>query len=515
MFTLFALSTAMADRLIVDFQDGLSLEEARTILQEPVDWVHPLSEDESLAVVNTQNAEQIIDKFGSDPRIEAIELSIIYQALAQPNDPLYPQQWNLVRIGAEAGWASGGGNDIVVAVIDTGVSPVEDLEKSNILEGVSFVEGESNWHDENGHGTHVAGTIAQTTNNNYGAAGIAPNAMILPIKALSKFGAGQSEWIASSIDEAVDRGAHIINLSLGGRPSKVMEIAVKKAIQSGVLVVAAAGNTGKEGVRSPAALPGVLAVSATGPEDTLASYSTYGEHISLSAPGGDKSQPHGGIIQESLRSGKPEFLEFQGTSMAAPHVSGAAAILMGAGADNAENVTTLLLENAIDLGEKGWDKKYGHGRLDVAASLHAQRLQTHGVRASVALLFALAVGVMAQQRFGMITILAMSSFTASGGLFWLPSLGPLSKPLLSHFQNSLWQSALLWTAMSIALLPSKMLRWVGIGCCIAVMCHLGEGWVNQQLSSPIPSFIWFPLNILVLSIPVALGVIVGRYMKGE
>ncbi|MEC8278799.1 MAG: hypothetical protein VX026_13860, partial [Myxococcota bacterium] len=116
MFTLFALSMAMADRLIVDFQDGLSLEEARTILQEPVDWVHPLSEDESLAVVNTQNAEQIIDKFGSDPRIEAIELSIIYQALAQPNDPLYPQQWNLVRIGAEAGWASGGGNDIVVAV---------------------------------------------------------------------------------------------------------------------------------------------------------------------------------------------------------------------------------------------------------------------------------------------------------------------------------------------------------------------------------------------------------------
>ena len=515
MISLIALSMAKADRLIIDFQDGLSLDQAETIAQAPLNWIHPNSADEALAVLDTENVEPMIDRLAPHPQVEAIEPSITYQALSEPNDPLYPQQWNMTLIGAQQGWAHSGGTDIIVAVIDTGVAPVEDLESSRILEGMSFVEGEPNWHDKNGHGTHVAGTIAQTTNNNYGAAGVAPNAMILPIKALGQYGAGQSEWIASSIDEAVDRGADIINLSLGGQPSKVIEVAVQKANTAGVLIVAAAGNTGKEGVHSPASLPGVLAVSATGPQDDLAPYSTYGEHISLCAPGGDKSQDNGGIVQETVRNGEAEFLAFQGTSMAAPHVSGAAAILLAAGAETSEQVKTLLQENATDLGEHGWDKKYGYGRLDVAASLNGLHYQTHATRAAVALLLALAVGAMAQQSIVNRIILSVSSLSASGGLFWIPALSLFSKPLLSHFSSPIWQSALLWTVLSIALLPFKRLRWVGIGCCIGVFSHLGGGWFDQQLTAPMWSHIWFPLNMLLLCLPIALSVIVGRYMKGE
>jgi serine protease len=510
---------AHADRLIIDFQDGLSLSDAQAIAQTNIEWVHPNAEDEALSFIDTDNADLLIKKLASHPQIEAIEPSLTYQAYGESsdkaNDPLYSQQWNMRLIGAEEGWKQGGGQGIIVAVIDTGVAPVKDIGSSRLLDGISFVTDESSWHDANGHGTHVAGTIAQTTNNSYGAVGVAPNVEILPIKALSKYGSGQSEWIASAIDEAVDRGADIINMSLGGSPSKVIEVAVQKALKSGVLVVAAAGNTGKEGVSSPASIQGVVAVSATGPKDELAPYSTFGQEISLSAPGGDKSQTGGGIIQETIRNSDSAFLDFQGTSMAAPHVSGAAAVLMGAGAGTAENVRELLFESAEDLGAKGWDKKYGHGRLDVSAALQSLNQYEHGTRAFFSVFLALVIGSAARQKFGKIALMAMAGFTAAGGFFFWPALGSASRPLLSLFSNFFWQSALIWSLLSIALLPFKNLRWIGVGCCIGVLCHLGGGLLDQQLNAPFSGLFWFPLNGLILLLPISLAIVVGRYMKED
>ncbi|MFN9944852.1 MAG: S8 family serine peptidase, partial [bacterium] len=132
---------------------------------------------------------------------------VAYEALGYPDDPAWPRQWHLAQVGAPSGWRSGGGAGITVAVIDTGLRRVPDLDGARVLPGASFVAGEPDVTDLNGHGTHVAGTLAQVTHNGQGAAGMSPSITLLPLKALSGAGQGQSAWIAAAIDEAADQGA--------------------------------------------------------------------------------------------------------------------------------------------------------------------------------------------------------------------------------------------------------------------------------------------------------------------
>ena len=189
---------------------------------------------------------------------------------------MYGRQWNLKAMGAPAAWKrTKQGDGIIVAVVDTGVTKVEDLQGTKVLEGSSFVPGVKKALDDQGHGTHVAGTIAQTTHNGKGVAGVAPKATILPIKVLSGSGSGASPWIASGIDQAVDDGAKVINLSLGGGYSLIIHNAVKKARKKGVIVVAAAGNSGRQGVGYPGGLKETIGVSALGPDGELAPYSSW------------------------------------------------------------------------------------------------------------------------------------------------------------------------------------------------------------------------------------------------
>jgi serine protease len=254
-----------------------------------LDWVHPLAVDEALASGQVADMALAVQQLSGLAVVEVVEPEVEMLALGFPDDPMYSKQWNMRAIGAPEAWArTARGAGVVVAVVDTGVSKVEDLGGTTILEGASFVPGTSTAADDQGHGTHVAGTIAQTTNNGKGVTGVAPDATILPVKVLSAQGSGSSGWIAAGIDYAADSGADIINLSLGGGYSAVIHTAIKKARSKGVIVVAAAGNSGRRGVGYPGALAETIGVSVVGPDGLFALYSFYGRGVDIVAPGGDK-----------------------------------------------------------------------------------------------------------------------------------------------------------------------------------------------------------------------------------
>jgi serine protease len=295
------------------------------------------------------------------------------QALWLPDDPDFSKQWHLKAAGAPAAWDATRGQGVTVAVIDTGIYPVDDLDASRIVAGFNFVGHRADARDDHGHGTHVAGTIAQSTGNGKGVAGMAPLARLMPVKVLSAFGGGTSAGIADGIRFAVDHGARVLNLSLGGGGRSMdMERAVAYARRKGAVVICAAGNSGARGVSFPAAYPGAFAVSAVGPTAMPAPYTSFGPEVAIAAPGGDKSQgEEGGVLQETLAEGSTSesaYRWFQGTSMATPHVAGAAALLESLGVTSPGAVERLITGNAR-APQAPDAEKFGAGLLDAAAAV--------------------------------------------------------------------------------------------------------------------------------------------------
>ncbi|TMA31498.1 MAG: peptidase S8 [Deltaproteobacteria bacterium] len=416
-----------------------------------------------------------------------------YQALWLPNDPDFSKQWHLKAAGAPSAWDAARGEGVTVAVIDTGIFPVDDLDPARIVKGHNFVGRNDDARDDHGHGTHVAGTIAQSTGNGKGVAGMAPDAKLMPIKVLSAFGGGTSHDIAEGIRFAVDHGARVLNLSLGGGGrSLAMESAVAYARRKGAIVVCAAGNGGGPGVSYPAAYEGAFAVSAVGPQGKLAPYSSYGREVAIAAPGGDKSQgEEAGVLQETIdRDGQPAYLWFQGTSMATPHVAGAAALVMSLGVSAPGAVERLLTSTASSAGDKD---KYGAGLLDAAAAVRTETVWWTLWR----LAFAIGGALFALKHARAIGQLKTSEKPA--GLFWaglglgagaVAMLAPLGAERL-HFLSFLalppaaWASRFLpaaagyigWSALvpfAIAL-PARALnkRWLAAG--------LAFGWAGVLL----------------------------------
>lgn len=256
-------------------------------------------------------------------------VEIDYQASAlqvEPNDPRYNEQWAADVMGLSWSWGQLPANPtpVTVAVIDSGICATHPDLSGRVLSGYDFIDDNSDPADQFGHGCAVAGVIAANANNGQGIAGVAPNARIMPLRVLDSSGNGDYSAISQAIVYAADNGADIINLSLAGRfYSQVMADAVTYATSRGVDVVAASGNFGSEELYYPAAFPGVVAVGSVDPTLQRSSFSNYGAHVRMMAPGRD-------ILTTSMDGG----YDFQtGTSFAAPQVAGLMALSMALGTD--------------------------------------------------------------------------------------------------------------------------------------------------------------------------------------
>ena len=311
-----------------------------------------------------------------------------------PNDPDFDKQWNF-NDPAQGGdihmvqaWdiERGGNTGVVVAVVDSGVAyrtggvykQCPDLAATNFVQGYDFVNNDEFADDDNGHGTHVCGTIAQSTNNGAYVAGVAFNCSIMPVKVMDSSGKGTDEDIIKGIKFAADNGANVINMSLGGYGANpLLEDAVNYAASKGLVICASTGNDGREEIYYPAAYSECMAVGATNRSKVRASYSNYGNEIDVVAPGGQG--PSDWIWQVTYATAGDHNSPFvpkgmDGTSMACPHVAGLAALIKSHNPTwTRMDIRTAIEKTCRDLGTTGWDEETGWGFIDAAAALGAPR----------------------------------------------------------------------------------------------------------------------------------------------
>jgi thermitase len=324
-----------------------------------------------------ETMDDLLARLGAMPEIAYVEEDTPVEAAYVPNDAYLTSQWALWVTGATDAWdRSKGRDDVWIAVVDTGVDTkiptgafaAHPDRPARLLWGLDLVNDDDDPSDDHnpGHGTHVAGIVAAAMDNGLGIAGLCPGCSVLAIKVLGADGRGWNSDVAEGIAYAAYWGHQhnkrtIINVSLGGGPSTVVHEAVAYAQGLGALVVAAAGNDGHMAPNYPAALDGVLAVAATDPSDTPAWFSQYGD---LAAPGTDILS----TIPWRVGTVTEPYTLMSGTSMAAPMVAGAAALVWSAEpALTAAEVRERLLSSA-DV-PTGWDPSFGVGRLNLAAAL--------------------------------------------------------------------------------------------------------------------------------------------------
>ncbi|MEF3304654.1 S8 family peptidase [Paenibacillus sp. GYB003] len=297
--------------------------------------------------------------------VEYAEPHFLYMTneAAEPNDRLYAKyQWNLPAIETIPGWdVNRGSEDVVVAVVDTGVDTGHPDLRGKTTAGANIVNKDAGPLDDVGHGTHVAGVISALVNNGEGVAGISWYNKIMPVKVLDETGAGSTYSVAQGIIWATDNGAKVINMSLGNyAESQFLHDAIRYAYERDVVLIAASGNDNTERPGYPAAYPEVFAVAATDSNKEKASFSNYGDYIDVAAPG------------VNIASTYPDnhYAALSGTSMASPHVTALAALIRSVNPllKNTE-VMDIMRKTAVDLGDKGKDKYFGYGQIDVVSAL--------------------------------------------------------------------------------------------------------------------------------------------------
>ncbi|MCW2961474.1 MAG: peptidase [Thermoleophilia bacterium] len=307
----------------------------------------------------------------AQPGIDYVEIDHVARisgdvaATWTPNDTFFSQQWALATIGATQAWDVTRGAGIKIAIVDTGVDYVHPDLAGRVEQGYDFVDGDPDPMDVQGHGTHVAGIAAGNANDGSGIAGIAPEATILAVRVLDSDGAGNYSQVARGIVHASDKGAKVINLSLGGTEgSDLLESAVNYAASRGAIVVCASGNESAKQVGYPGRYDGCMSVGATDIADQRAGFSNFGPGLDITAPGAQ--------ILSSTMNGSHD--SWDGTSMASPYVGGVAALLFAQGLGR-RAVTDTIIGTARDLGDAGYDQAYGAGRLDAAAAVAAAARQ--------------------------------------------------------------------------------------------------------------------------------------------
>ncbi|MBT3980788.1 MAG: S8 family peptidase [Bacteriovoracaceae bacterium] len=330
-------SSLFAKRFVVRGHDLEAIK--NEINHERGNLQHQLKRHQAvIANFDDATAGRLRAKFGANIKIEE---DILVHINAKPQNPgggkkgggdtpsaQPPQEtpWGISHIGAPSAFSITRGYGAIVCIVDTGIEENHPDLVDNVIGGENFVVKKGRidplgFNDDNGHGTHVAGTIA-ALDNEIGVIGVAPNASIFAVKALDKRGSGYTSAIADGVTSCVANGAHVINLSLGSSSgSSILHDAIIDAVNAGVHVIAAAGNDGSNAVSYPAAFAETIAVSAIDSSNNLAYFSNYGSQINYAAPGvGIKSTVPGG-----------SYDVFNGTSMATPHVVGVVALMVSSG----------------------------------------------------------------------------------------------------------------------------------------------------------------------------------------
>ncbi|PIQ24577.1 hypothetical protein COW36_11205 [bacterium (Candidatus Blackallbacteria) CG17_big_fil_post_rev_8_21_14_2_50_48_46] len=390
--------------VVVEYRSGFATQAQQTPVLPGLTHAQPLTiQGDKFALLKFQSqaqSDQAVSKLKSLPEVASVARNPRYTALAAPqvpvfrqstaaaplSDAFYPLQWALPKIGIPQAWGlMRSKQEILVAVVDSGVDYRHPDLKGQIINGMDFMAEDVSGPngigspdtvdddplDQLGHGTHVAGIIAALADNQTGVAGIAPMVKVLNIKALNQEGWGSAFAIAQGITYATDKGARVINLSLGGGDqSKPIQLAIEYAQSKGVLIVAAAGNSFTH-TGFPANLPGVLAVGATDSKDWLADFTNHDERIDVMAPGVDIMSTTPTYLTNAMsQNGIDVFYSaMSGTSMACPIVTAQAALLLSMNPGlKAEQVKELITRTAKPVGDA---RLFGSGRIQIDASLQA------------------------------------------------------------------------------------------------------------------------------------------------
>lgn len=368
------------------------LAQARSILAtaptgDPLKVVVTTRTDDAPVITSTRassgaNALQLITAALKKSSTIGVDMAHPVKISALSNDRYRSSLWALTLFGAESLWKKSKGKGVVVAVVDTGVMSTHPELKGRVLAGRDFIAPGTSASDQNGHGTHVAGIISAGAYNEIGTAGLAYHARILPVRVLDKDGYGDNAGVANGIIWAAQKGADVINLSLGSSQSDdAIKAAVAYAQSRNAVVVAAAGNNGcglllGAPTAYPAAYPGVLGVGAISKSRTVASYSSCGKWVDVVAPGTS-------IVSTMISSPNSDlgctprkmYCTLAGTSMATPYVSATAALEIArlGGLYSQSSIVSRLQSTATDLGSAGRDDDYGYGLISPSRMLAGAR----------------------------------------------------------------------------------------------------------------------------------------------
>ena len=433
----------LPDSIIVKFKTGATAARRAALVALIEGRSTPALSHASFDIVALNpgdDPEAVAQRLSAQPDVEYAQARYRVRPQFKPNDPFYSLQWNYPLLDMERAWDinPGASSSVIVAVLDTGVAytnlafditqPTPQTIEGDVFPALGtvhlsfaaapdlagadrfvspfdFVWGDSTPVDMNGHGTHVAGTIGQLTNNSTGVAGMAFNVKLMPIKVLDSFWDayfespffGSDDTVARGIRYAADNGAKVLNMSLGrdGAPAPVVRDALTYAVSKGAFVAIAASNDFLDGNPTPrfaelaAQLEGVVSVGAVGRDRQRAVYSGTGSWLELMAPGGDvtRTGTTGMILQQTYdfdftdtflngpvgfrapRFDVFEYIYYEGTSMATAHVSGLAALLYQQGITKPAAIEAAMKRSATDLGATGRDDQYGSGLINARGAL--------------------------------------------------------------------------------------------------------------------------------------------------
>lgn len=371
------------DEVLVKFKPGLETQSIKAVISGhgaisikriPRIDVHVLK-----VQTEKHNLMGKVREFQRDPRVAYAEPNYILHACVEtPNDPGFSSQWGLAYVDALSAWdRTTGSSSIVVAIVDTGVDLSHPDLANKVVAGYDFVNGDNIAQDDNGHGTHCAGIVAAETNNEVGVAGVSWESKIMPVKVLDSSGSGTFSNIVAGIIYAADNGADVISMSFGGyvpSGSATFLYAVQYAYAAGAVLVASAGNGGYpidltpwgyNYICVPAIYDECITVAATDTSDRNTLWSNYGSELDVSAPGDN--------IYSTYWAGGSTYAYLSGTSMAAPLVSGLAALIL---ADKPwlsnEEVMYKVRYSAEDVNSEtfpGVDDYMGYGRINASIAI--------------------------------------------------------------------------------------------------------------------------------------------------